>query len=383
MKDLRSQLNLLQEHINTESNTREQKDNELNEKIDDLITANQVWLTAVEKRDDLADPETLDRSFNYLCRVINDDEKENNGVWQLIITADNWTYFSDNLDFVDETELLEVITEHNENTQAHSDIRQALVKQDGTQNQILTKNSDTSFDYDWKDIPTNSSGATEWFPNKQVNENDNLFFYTGEKIEFYTSLTTGQFWNFYAPEFIKVKTYELDYSDKPFLSSHPAIALSTEINPYTNQLYTANDCDTLIGETGDVNQTINDLLGFGEYNGEFGKSVPITLSAGTFQMKTQVSMLPSIKEFKIVGAGKDKTFFKKMFAGSSEQTIYKFTGNITNGQNQLFKDFTADGNKSSYTTAYEFYGHVISPSPFPAPVLHPSSAWTCPRQRAL
>jgi hypothetical protein len=37
------------------------------------------------------------------------DTPSNNGVWQLIAGNANWTYFSDNLDFIDEEELAEAI----------------------------------------------------------------------------------------------------------------------------------------------------------------------------------------------------------------------------------------------------------------------------------
>ena len=66
----------------------------------------QKWLPSVEKRADLPAPSTLSHTTSYLCRVINDTATPaNNGVWQLIAQATQWTYFSDNLDFVDETEL--------------------------------------------------------------------------------------------------------------------------------------------------------------------------------------------------------------------------------------------------------------------------------------
>jgi hypothetical protein len=47
------------------------------------------------------DPDAL----NYLCRVIADSAAANNGVWEWIAGATEWTYFSDNQDWVDETEL--------------------------------------------------------------------------------------------------------------------------------------------------------------------------------------------------------------------------------------------------------------------------------------
>ena len=72
--------------------------------------AGQIWLPAVNTKAEIPSPATLNSKFNYLCRVINDTATPaNNGVWQLIAGAGEWTYFSNNLDFVDETELAEAV----------------------------------------------------------------------------------------------------------------------------------------------------------------------------------------------------------------------------------------------------------------------------------
>jgi hypothetical protein len=74
--------------------------------------SNQKWLPSVQTKADLPDPGTLSPTVTYLCRVIKDvDTPANNGVWQLVAGAEDWTYFSDNLDFVDETEMETAITE--------------------------------------------------------------------------------------------------------------------------------------------------------------------------------------------------------------------------------------------------------------------------------
>jgi hypothetical protein len=66
----------------------------------------QKWLAAVNTKADLPAVSSItDRTIAYLCRVINDTTVANNGVWQLTQTATAWTYYSDNLDFVDEAEL--------------------------------------------------------------------------------------------------------------------------------------------------------------------------------------------------------------------------------------------------------------------------------------
>lgn len=66
----------------------------------------QRWLPAVNTVALLPAPSSIaDRTVAYLCRVIADPTTTNNGVWQLIQNDTAWAYYSDNLDFVDETEL--------------------------------------------------------------------------------------------------------------------------------------------------------------------------------------------------------------------------------------------------------------------------------------
>jgi hypothetical protein len=72
--------------------------------IADAQLSTHTWLPAVQTKADLPVPPKPD-TLNYLCRVIADGTAANNGVWEWIAGADEWTYFSDNLDFVDETEL--------------------------------------------------------------------------------------------------------------------------------------------------------------------------------------------------------------------------------------------------------------------------------------
>lgn len=71
--------------------------------VSDATLATQTWLPAVALVADL--PVSVPApGVNYLCRVM----KGESGVYQHIAadtTAANWSYFSDNLDFVDETEL--------------------------------------------------------------------------------------------------------------------------------------------------------------------------------------------------------------------------------------------------------------------------------------
>jgi cell division septum initiation protein DivIVA len=77
------------------------------QRIADAELSKQIWLPAVQTKGDL--PIVADATKNYLCRVINDPDKDNNGVYQWIANSAQWTYFSDNLDFVDEEELEETL----------------------------------------------------------------------------------------------------------------------------------------------------------------------------------------------------------------------------------------------------------------------------------
>jgi hypothetical protein len=74
--------------------------------IENAELSKQTWLPAVQTLSELEaiTPPEPDKT-NYLCRVMNDTDKDNNGVWQWIAGATAWSYFSDNLDFVDEDEL--------------------------------------------------------------------------------------------------------------------------------------------------------------------------------------------------------------------------------------------------------------------------------------
>jgi hypothetical protein len=83
-----------------------QEVNDRNGAIAAAVLSTHKWLPAVESKAELPNPETLSPTLNYLCRVIKDaDAPANNGVWQLVAGAAEWTYFSDNRDWVDENEL--------------------------------------------------------------------------------------------------------------------------------------------------------------------------------------------------------------------------------------------------------------------------------------
>jgi hypothetical protein len=123
---------ILVQELESEAASRRTGDaNTLNEAkaySDQAQLATQTWLPAVSARTDL--PTTgLNTKINYLCRVIADPDQSKNGVYQAIAgwtSVPVWTYFSDNQDWIDETEQREAIAGHNQNGLAHNDIRQAI-----------------------------------------------------------------------------------------------------------------------------------------------------------------------------------------------------------------------------------------------------------------
>ena len=115
----------------------------------------QTWLPAVRAKADLrtsailAGQATLANTINYLCRVISDGAASNNGVWQLLAGSwaanpalANWTYFSDNADWVDDAELAAAIGSHNADASAH-DARFAA-KQNSLNRTVVTSAESSS-----------------------------------------------------------------------------------------------------------------------------------------------------------------------------------------------------------------------------------------------
>jgi hypothetical protein len=104
----------------TKANTAEQNAKDY---ADDLALATQVWLPAVETKDDLP---TNPGNGTYLCRVISGTDY---GVYQWIGTETTpaWTFFSDNLDFIDRitnptTNNIPIITSNGELTDSGTSI---------------------------------------------------------------------------------------------------------------------------------------------------------------------------------------------------------------------------------------------------------------------
>jgi hypothetical protein len=134
---------ILQDNINNEIADREQGDTDTlsdskdytDQQIANAELSKQIWLPAVQTLSDLEaitppSPDTV----NYLCRVINDATVSNNGTYQWIAGDTEWTYFGDNLDFIDETELNDAIETHNTSVTSHNDIRGAISNHIGNTN---------------------------------------------------------------------------------------------------------------------------------------------------------------------------------------------------------------------------------------------------------
>jgi len=101
--------------------------------------ATQTWLPAVETVAAFDEITGLNNNINYLCRVIKDPDNSKNGVYQCVAgwaDVPVWTFFSDNADWIDETELAEAvdaaIDEHNINPDAHQNIQDAIEREANT-----------------------------------------------------------------------------------------------------------------------------------------------------------------------------------------------------------------------------------------------------------
>jgi hypothetical protein len=97
--------------VSADNSTKAASEAQVFNSIAQAVSGTQKWLEAVETKAGLPAPSSLDRGVNWLCRVIKDPSPSNIGVWQLIAgSSPAWTYFSDNIDFVDERELAAAIS---------------------------------------------------------------------------------------------------------------------------------------------------------------------------------------------------------------------------------------------------------------------------------
>ena len=100
------------------------KDVATSEDVRNAMLATQTWLPAVQTVNQLPTI-GLDPNINYLCKVLNDTSFVNNGVWQAVAgwtTTPVWSYFSDNVEFVNSLELQNAISQHNMSLNPHSSV---------------------------------------------------------------------------------------------------------------------------------------------------------------------------------------------------------------------------------------------------------------------
>jgi len=94
------------------------------EKIAEAVLADQTWLPAADNYSVL--PTVPNEDLNYLCRVFNyytdGIDEYDAGVYQWIAGGTEWTYFSDNQDWVDDEELAEAMDEKVDKTDSPSKI---------------------------------------------------------------------------------------------------------------------------------------------------------------------------------------------------------------------------------------------------------------------
>jgi hypothetical protein len=126
----------------------------------------------VTTKADLPDPETLDAGINYLCRVIADPTQANNGVWQRIAGTTEWTYFSDNLDFVDETELADAIA--GEVSDRDGAIEEAIAAEVTARNGAIAnavaplQSLDATGEAEAETMSVDNPDATVWYPEGEA-----------------------------------------------------------------------------------------------------------------------------------------------------------------------------------------------------------------------
>jgi hypothetical protein len=149
------------------------------EYADDLALATQKWLPAVQTFDDLPDNPG---DGTYLCRVITGDDY---GVYQWIgtETTPKWTYFSDNLDFIDRianptTDNLPIITANGElkdSGESITDIYTAISTGLATKENTIAAGTSSQYyrgDKTWQTFPTIPAPANEGILILQKNGTD-------------------------------------------------------------------------------------------------------------------------------------------------------------------------------------------------------------------
>lgn len=79
--------------------------------VDSQILATNTWLTSVDTLDELLSTwaDVPDPNQNYLCKVLHDQDTENNGVYQRIANSPEWRYFSADTNSLTMLELEEIL----------------------------------------------------------------------------------------------------------------------------------------------------------------------------------------------------------------------------------------------------------------------------------
>jgi hypothetical protein len=169
------------------------------EYADDLALATQKWLPAVQTFDDLpANP----GDGTYLCRVITGDDY---GVYQWIgtETIPAWTYFSDNLDFIDRianpvTDNLPIITANGElkdSGESITDIYTAISTGLATKENTIAAGTTTQYyrgDKTWQTFPTIPAPANEGILTLQKNGTDIDTFSANASVNKTINITRAQ-----------------------------------------------------------------------------------------------------------------------------------------------------------------------------------------------
>jgi len=108
-----------QERVQADTEVLEEAKAYTNTEIAATVAASQTWLPAVDTADDL--PAVTDTTKTYLCKT-----KREQIIYQCVAEQTEWAQYDDRTDLVNEDELDEGISEHNENENAHQDIRAGI-----------------------------------------------------------------------------------------------------------------------------------------------------------------------------------------------------------------------------------------------------------------
>ena len=251
--------------------------NEAKTYTDAAQLATQTWIPAVTHKVNLAYIEGLNNTINYLCRVIADPVKGNNGVYQAIAGWDDepeWTYFSDNLDFIDETELAKELAQkmnaHDTDPSAHGGMAEQVSGFEGLLGEMqdtLHAHMDTE-----GNAPIHMRHPDIWATigqlNERLTETDEIARAGGGSgMAGYSFIVDS---NNALNEWISARVPGKDYSSVFIKSGNWTYSRqfsgavgTTEDNPFT--IINTSDCGTKL-VVADVNSTISFVVNFAPSN---------------------------------------------------------------------------------------------------------------------